>query len=96
MSSQTRVRDPFTLRVENVSGHKKVRAAGVSPDITVAELTAGLTAKMDLPDKDPEGRPVSYHVRSDREGRHLHSSEVVGDVLQPGDRIVLQPNIQAG
>jgi hypothetical protein len=43
-----------------------------------------------------EGRPLTYHARLDREGRHLQSSELVGQALQEGDRVVLQPNIDAG
>ena len=73
--------DAFAVNVEDVSGHKRVRAAGISPDMTIAELVQGLIPKMELPGSDPEGRPVAYHVRSDREGRHLHGSEIVGDVL---------------
>ena len=96
MSSETRMYDALALNVESVSGHKKVRAAGIAPQMTVAELVEGLLAQMELPAVDPEGRPISYHVRSDREGRHLHATEIVGDVLQPDDGIVLQPNIQAG
>ncbi len=96
MMRKTQSKEAFAVDVEDVSGHKKVRAAGISPDMTVAELVQGLVPQMGLPGTDPEGRPVSYHVRSDREGRHVHGSEIVGDVLSPDDRIVLQPNIQAG
>jgi hypothetical protein len=50
---------------------------------------------MELP-RNAAGRPVTYHARLDREGRHLHATETVGEALQPNDRIVLQPNIDAG
>jgi hypothetical protein len=43
-----------------------------------------------------EGRPLDYSARLDREGRHLNSSEIVGDALKEGDEIVLTPNIDAG
>ena len=39
---------------------------------------------------------ITYQARLDRDGRHLHSSEVVGDALMPNDRVVLQPEINAG
>jgi hypothetical protein len=42
------------------------------------------------------GRPLTYHARLEREGRHLHASERVGDAVQNGDKVVLQPNIDAG
>jgi hypothetical protein len=39
---------------------------------------------------------LSYQALLEREGRHLHAAERVSDVLEPQDRIVLQPNIDAG
>ena len=96
MSRETGLRDSFAVNVQDVSGQKKVRAAGISPDMTVGELVQGLIPQMRLSGSDGDGRPVSYHVRSDREGRHLRQNELVGDVLEPDDDIVLQPNIQAG
>jgi hypothetical protein len=96
MSDHVGLRESIALCAEDVSGYTKVRAAGISPDMTVGELVEGLVPKMGLPGADAGGRPVSYHARSDREGRHLHASEIVGDALEPDDRIVLQPNIQAG
>jgi len=49
-----------------------------------------------LPRNDGAGRPLVYHARLDREGRHLHGSETVGEALKPGDKVVLTPNIEAG
>jgi len=45
---------------------------------------------------DVSGRPLTYHALHEQAGRHLNSSERVIDVLKTGDRIVLQPNIDAG
>jgi hypothetical protein len=70
--------------------------SGVPADASVGELVQGLLAEMSLPMTDVEGRPLTYHARLEREGRHLHASEIVGDTLQPADRLVLQPNITAG
>lgn len=93
----TKVRSsPLAIQASDVSGQKVVRVAGLSPGTTVAELVSGLVPKMGLADADADGRQLAYHVRLEREGRHLHASEVVGDVLMPGDKIVLQPNIMAG
>ena len=45
---------------------------------------------------DPEGRPLSYKVMLDREGRHLRPSETVGEALRTGDHVVLHPKVKAG
>ncbi len=94
--TETRLQDALAVNVQDVTGHKTVRVAGISRDMTVAELVRGLVPKMELPSSDPEGRGVSYHVRSDRLGRHLHASELLDGVLETDDTLVLQPNIQAG
>ena len=94
MKSELTLQEAFSLYVEDVSGQRKVRAAGVSPDMTVGELVQGLIPRMGLP-ATADDRPVSYHLR-DGAGRNLHASELVGDVLEPDDCVVLQPNIMAG
>ncbi|HVS03949.1 MAG TPA: hypothetical protein VMT16_14380 [Thermoanaerobaculia bacterium] len=89
-------RTPIDLEVGDVSGQKLCRVPAAPPEATVGELVHGLLAHMSLPENDPTGRPVTYHARLEREGRHLHATEVVGEALQAGDRLVLQPNIDAG
>ncbi len=84
------------LQVSDVSGQKLANVSQVPQDATVGELIQGLLAQMELPQNDVGGRPLTYHARLEREGRHLHASERVGDALQTGDRVVLQPNIDAG
>ena len=49
-----------------------------------------------LAPNDTAGRPLHYQARLDREGRHLHGAETVGDALREDDEIVLTPNIDAG
>jgi hypothetical protein len=51
---------------------------------------------MNLPRQDTSGAPLTYHARLEREGRHLHASERIGDALERKDRLTLQPNIDAG
>jgi hypothetical protein len=51
---------------------------------------------MELPANDVEGRPLVYQALLPREGRHLRGDEKVGEALETGDRIVVQPNIEAG
>jgi hypothetical protein len=84
------------LLVSDVSGQKQASVEGVRLDATVGELVEGLLGQLNLPPNDPTDRPLTYHALLEREERHLHASERVGDALASGDRIVLQPNIDAG
>jgi hypothetical protein len=86
----------IALQASDVSGQKLVNVQDAPADASVGELIHGLLGQMNLPENDVEGRPLTYHARLDREGRHLHASERLGDALQQGDRVVLQPNIDAG
>ena len=84
------------LEVSDVTGQKVASVSNVPADCTVGEMIQGLLAGMQLPKNDGAGRPLVYHARLEREGRHLHGSETVGDALQSGDKVVLTPNIEAG
>jgi len=86
----------ISLKVRDVSRQRMVNASDVPREATVGELVHGLVSRMGLPKEDVEGRELTYHARLEREGRHLHASETVGDVLQEDDQLVLQPKIQAG
>ena len=90
--------NPAGLEIEasDVSMQKTVRVRDLQPDHTVGELVQALIASMKLPQTDASGRPLTFHARLEREGRSLHASESVGTALQTGDRLVLQPNIDAG
>ena len=82
--------------VSDVSGQKQVRVSELPQDATVGEMIEGVLSQMKLPRNDASGHPLTYHARLEREGRHLHGSEMIGDSLQNGDQVVLQPNIDAG
>jgi hypothetical protein len=84
------------FEVSDVSGQKLLNVSGVPVDATVGELVQGLIGKMRLPANDAGGRPLTYHARLDREGRHLQGTERVAEALKSGDRVVLQPNVDAG
>lgn len=84
------------LEVRDTTGQKSVHVSDVPTDATVGELVRELVPRMGLPATDPEGRPVSYHVHLEREGRHLRESEVAGDTLKTEDRLVLRPHVVAG
>ncbi len=89
-------RSGLSLRVRDVTGQKTVHVSGVPHDASVGELVQGLVSRMGLPSQDVQGRPLNYHARLEREGRHLRASETCGEVLAPDDEIVLQPHITAG
>ena len=80
------------LTASDVSGQKTAHVKDVPADATVGELVQELLSQMKLPQNDG----VQYQARLEREGRHLNRSERVGDSLQEDDRILLQPDINAG
>jgi hypothetical protein len=96
MGMAVTARRNLELEVSDVSGQKPLKVSNVVPDATIGELIQSVLGQMDLPPNDVDGRPLTYHARLDREGRHLHATETVGDVLTQGDHLVLQPNIDAG
>ena len=84
------------FEVSDVSGQKVLNVSNVPVDATIGELIHGLIGRMRLPANDSGGRPLTYHARLDREGRHLQGAERVSTAVLPGDRVVLQPNVDAG
>ncbi len=88
--------DGLTLYASDVSGQKRVTLRDVPTEATVGELLESLLSQMELPRNDPDGQPTQYAAHLEREGRHLHASETVGDALAPEDRIRLLPNVDAG
>jgi hypothetical protein len=84
------------IEASDVTGQKKIRVKRMQSDATVGELIDGLLPRLKLPRQDTGGHALTYHAHLDREGRHLNSSEIVGEVLQLDDKITLQPNIDAG
>jgi hypothetical protein len=59
-------------------------------------MVEGLIAQLQWSPRDHEGRPLSYGVRRNRDGRQLNATETVGEVLENGEGIVLQPTVDAG
>ena len=84
------------LEVSDVSDQRIFSISNAPAANTVGELVHEMIAKMNLPRNDASGAPLTYQARSEREGRHLNASEVIGDALKSGDRLTLQPNIDAG
>ncbi len=86
----------LTLEVTDVSLQKRIRKHNVSADASVGELVLAALPELHLPTTSTEGEPYTYHMRLEREGRHLNASERVGDALQENDRVMLLPNVDAG
>ncbi len=86
----------LALLVSDASQQKMANVRDVPPDASIGELVQGLLESLRLPSQDASGRPLTYWARLDREGRHVHASERVGEALLPGDHLILSPNIDAG
>jgi hypothetical protein len=84
------------LEVSDVTGHNTIRVRDFPREATVGDLVNTLVDRMQLSATGSGGETLTYHARFEQEARHLHASEIVGDALQPGRRISLQPNIDAG
>jgi hypothetical protein len=86
----------LNLTARDVSGQRRFALSDVRADTTVQELIRRLVPRMGLPAQDSTGTPQAFHAFLERDGRHLGSSETVGDALQDADEIVLHPDVQAG
>lgn len=75
---------------------QKQANAHVPEDATIGELVSGLVHELNLPKNDSSGRPLTYHARLEREGRHMNATEIVGEALISNDRVMLAPNVDAG
>jgi hypothetical protein len=88
--------EEIELEISDVSGQKVFSVANAPAANTVGELINEVLPRMNLPRQDTSGAPLTYHARLEREGRHLHASERIGDALERRDKLTLQPNIDAG
>lgn len=86
----------IALQATDTSQQKVANLTGVPTDATIEELINDLLQEMHLPKNDANGDPLNYHARLEREERHLHASEIVGEALHENDRIMLHPNVDAG
>jgi hypothetical protein len=84
------------IQVSDVTGQNQVALDDLESDITIGELLEELAPRMHLPRNDSAGRPLTYHARLEREGRHLNRAERVADALRESDRLTVQPQILAG
>lgn len=86
----------LSLRITDFTGQKRTRVSSVSSHSTIGDLVRSLLAKLGLPESNVDGQPLAYQARLQREGRHVHASELVGEALEEDDEITLTPSIDAG
>lgn len=86
----------LNLTARDATGQRKFSVRDLPGDTSVQELIRGLVPQMGLPSEDSTGTPQAFHAFLERDGRHLQSSETVGEVLRDQDEIVLHPDVQAG
>ncbi len=85
----------LSFEVRDISGQKSATVNDCPVDASISEVIPSLLALMDLPQNDSSG-PISHSLRRDSDGAILHDADVVGEVIQPGGRLVLQPSVDAG
>ncbi len=84
------------LTVSDVTRQKVRSVENVSTRATAAELVSAFIDDLNMPRNDPAGRSLTYRALHRREARHLRPDERLGDSVQSGDWLVLQPNVDAG
>ena len=86
----------LSITASDVTGQKHARARNVPADGSIGDLVDGLLPRLRLNSLGRGGQPVHYDARLQREERHLHRTERVGDALIPDDHLVLHPRVVAG
>ncbi len=94
--SQKPIRDIGPVTVTDVSGQRSFRVDSIPSDASIDEVVAKLLSYLPQPSHDAAGRPLTYAVRSEREGRFLGASELVENSVEPEDTLRLMPSIDAG
>jgi hypothetical protein len=86
----------LSLTASDVTGQRRVSLGDVSLDATLGEVIDSVLPAMSLNRRNADGRELVVEARLEREGRQLHRSELVRDVLRHEDEIVLHPRVMAG
>jgi hypothetical protein len=84
------------LMVSDVTRQKVRSVENISTQATAGELVSAFIDDLNMPRNDPAGRSLTYRALHRREARHLRPDERLGDSVQSGDWLVLQPSIEAG
>ena len=85
----------LNVTASDVTGQRNASLT-VPVDFSIGELADGLLPRLRINQNGRDGAPVQYDVRLERENRHVHRGEIVGDVLRPDDHLVFHPRIMAG
>ena len=86
----------LSFDVRDVSGQKSARIDNCPADACVDELLPTLLESLSLPRSDVDGNPMTHTLRRDSDGSVLNGAQIVGDVLEEGAQVVVQPDINAG
>ena len=87
--------DDLRVHASDVTGQRS-KLTRAPRNATVGEWIQTLIGELPLKRKDDSGQPRVYRAQLERNGRQLNPSELVGEVLEEGDHVVLQPNVDAG
>ena len=85
----------ISLHIQDMSGQREFVAKNIPRDAYWGETMGKILSNMQLPQNTPSSGNT-WTGRLEREGRHLHTSEIIGDAMINEDHIVLQPEVNAG
>jgi len=88
--------ETINLRVQDVTGQREINVRDIPADTLWGDALSQIVSGMSLPPNESADQSNIWQGRLEREGRHLNSSEVVGDALRDDDLVVLQPEVMAG
>ena len=86
----------LNITAGDVTGQRRVSVKAIPFEYTVGEVVDGLLPRLQLNRFDRGGEPIQFDARLEREGRHVHRTELAGDAFRPDDHLVLHPRIMAG
>ena len=85
------------IEISEPLGQRWMRLREMPPaDSNIGELSRAAIRQLHLPANDAQGNALAYHAKRTRGDTDLLESDRVGDMLQPGDQVVLRPNVMAG
>jgi hypothetical protein len=87
---------PRSITASDVTRQRRAGISNVPVNSSVGELLEVLLPRMRLNQQGHDGNPIQYQAHLEREARHLHPTERVGDVLQDKDHLVIHPRVTAG
>ncbi len=86
----------ITVEVWDATGSKR-QPVEVPDDAAINRILVILVERMSLPQKSPDGQPMSYKFHHKASGRQLLDNQTLRDAgVKAGDVLRLQPEITAG